>query len=164
MRYEYRDIGIERGLNDQMSIYILSLRNRIHELTKPMKYLLLLLPFLMAFSGPVDRSFALPEGTASLKKDAKKLCEHYRQRVLKGESMASIAKLYSEDPGSAPNGGQYDGVVPGMMVAEFEKVAYSLKPGEISEVFETQYGFHFIQLISRRGDTLSLRHLLITRD
>ena len=50
------------------------------------------------------------------------------------------------------------------MKVAFENVAFSLKPGEISEVFETQYGFHFIQLISRKGDTLSLRHLLITRD
>jgi len=57
-----------------------------------------------------------------------------------------------------------DNVTPGMMVPAFEKVAYTLKPGEISEVFETQFGFHFIQLISRKGDILSLRHLLITRD
>ena len=99
-----------------------------------------------------------------IKKDAKKLAEYYRQRVIRGESMASIAKLYSEDPGSAPNGGQYDGIVRGVMVPEFEKAAYSLKPGEISEVFETQYGFHFIQLISRKEDTLSLRHVLITRE
>ena len=97
-------------------------------------------------------------------KDAKKLAEYYRQRVLRGESMASIAKLYSEDPGSASNGGQYDGIVKGVMVPEFEKVAYSLKPGDISEVFETQYGFHFIQLISNKNDTLSLRHVLITKD
>lgn len=99
-----------------------------------------------------------------LRKDAKKLCEYYRQRVLRGESMASIARLYSEDTGSASRGGQYDGIVPGMMVPEFEKVAYQLKPGEVSEVFETSFGYHFIQLISRRGTTLSLRHLLITRD
>lgn len=99
-----------------------------------------------------------------IKKDAKKLAEYYRQRVLRGESMASLAKLYSEDPGSASNGGQYKNVVKGMMVAEFEKVAFSLtKPGEISEVFETEYGFHFIQLISRKGDVLDLRHLLITK-
>lgn len=98
------------------------------------------------------------------KKDARKLAEYYRQRVIRGESMSSVAKLYSEDPGSASNGGQYNNVVKGMMVSEFEKVAFSLKPGEISEVFETQYGFHFIQLISRKGDTLILRHLLITKD
>lgn len=99
-----------------------------------------------------------------MKKDAKKLAEYYRQRVLRGESMASLAKLYSEDPGSASNGGQYKNVVKGMMVPEFERVAFSLvKPGDISEVFETEYGFHFIQLISRKGDVLDLRHLLITK-
>ena len=99
-----------------------------------------------------------------LKKDAKKLAEYYRQRVLRGESMASLAKLYSEDQGSASNGGRYDGIVKGMMVPEFEKVAFRLKPNEISEVFETEYGFHFIQLISRKGETLSLRHILITKE
>jgi len=99
-----------------------------------------------------------------LKKDAKKLAEYYRQRVLRGESMASLAKLYSEDPGSASNGGRYNGIIKGMMVPEFEKVAFSLKPNEISEVFETEFGFHFIQLISRKGDTLSLRHILITKE
>lgn len=99
-----------------------------------------------------------------VKKDAKKLAEYYRQRVIRGESMASIAKLYSEDPGSAPNGGLYNGIVRGQMVPEFEAVAFKLKPGEISEVFETQYGFHFIQLISNKNDILSLRHLLITRE
>lgn len=128
-----------------------------------MKLLTFLLPCLMLFVQPAFTT-AQPNPVTCIKKDAKKICEYYRQRVLKGESMASIAQLYSEDPGSAPNGGQYNNVVPGMMVPEFEKVAYSLKTGEISEVFETQYGFHFIQLISRKGDVLSLRHLLITRD
>mgnify|MGYP003563442779 CR=1 FL=1 len=122
--------------------------------------LLLIAPFIL-----ITHTKSKPIiSTIIIKKDAKKLCEYYRQRVLRGESMASIAKLYSEDPGSAPNGGQYDGIVKGVMVTEFENVAFSLKPGEISEVFETQYGVHFIQLIARKGDTLSLRHLLITRD
>jgi len=126
-----------------------------------MKSLLTLLLFssftLLAFKPAVTPAWSV------IKKDAKKLAEFYRQRVLRGESMASIAKLYSEDPGSAPNGGQYKDVVKGMMVPEFEKVAFNLKPGEISEVFETQYGFHFIQLISRKGDILALRHLLIMK-
>lgn len=117
-------------------------------------------PFIVIAHQPLKKSVPL----VIIAKDAKKLAEYYRQRVLRGESMTSIAKLYSEDPGSAPNGGQYDNIVRGLMVPEFEKVAYSLKPGEISEVFETQYGFHFIQLISRKGDTLSLRHVLITRE
>jgi len=102
--------------------------------------------------------------TIVVKKDARKLAEYYRMRVMRGESMASIAKLYSEDPGSAQNGGQYNNVTKGMFVPEFEKVAFRLKPNEVSEVFETEFGFHFIQLISRKGDVLSLRHVLITRD
>jgi len=98
-----------------------------------------------------------------MKRDPKKLAEYYRQKVLHGQSMSSVAQLYSEDPGSAKNGGQYKNVVKGMMVPEFEKVAFALKPNEISEVFETSYGFHFIQLISRKGDVLDLRHLLIMK-
>ena len=127
-----------------------------------MKTLLLLitLPFtIISF-----QSFNKAETIILVKKDAKKLAEYYRQRALRGESVSSLAKLYSEDPGSANNGGQYNNITKGMFVPEFEKVAFSLKPGEISEVFETQFGFHFIQLISRKGDVLSLRHLLITRD
>lgn len=124
----------------------------------------LLLSFIFSLVSISTQNFSKSLDVIIIKKDAKKLCEYYRQRVLRGESMASIAKLYSEDPGSAPNGGQYNGIVKGMMVPEFEKVAFSLKPGEISEVFETEFGFHFIQLISRKGDVLSLRHLLITRD
>ncbi|MBK6985457.1 MAG: peptidylprolyl isomerase [Bacteroidetes bacterium] len=121
--------------------------------------LLIIAPFILMVHTPIK-----PITSAFIiKKDAKKLCEYYRQRVMRGESMASIAKLYSEDPGSAPNGGQYKNVVKGMMVTEFENVAFKLKPGEISEVFETQYGFHFIQLISRNGDVLDLRHLLIMK-
>jgi peptidyl-prolyl cis-trans isomerase SurA len=121
--------------------------------------LLIILPFLH-IDIPVNHITT----NSIIKKDAKKLAEYYRQRALRGESVASLAKLYSEDPGSASNGGQYDNITKGMFVPAFEKVAYSLKPGEISEVFETEFGFHFIQLISRKGDVLSLRHLLITRD
>jgi peptidyl-prolyl cis-trans isomerase SurA len=123
--------------------------------------LFIILPFLVATHTSVNKMLL---SIITIKKDAKKLAEYYRQRALRGENVASLAKLYSEDPGSAKNGGQYDNITKGMFVPEFEKVAFSLKPGEISEVFETQFGFHFIQLISRKGDVLSLRHLLITRD
>lgn len=123
--------------------------------------LFIILPFLVVTHSSVNKAHPT---IIIIKKDAKKLAEYYRQRALRGESVASLAKLYSEDPGSADNGGQYNNITKGIFVPEFEKVAYSLKPGEISEVFETQFGFHFIQLISRKGDVLSLRHLLITRE
>jgi peptidyl-prolyl cis-trans isomerase SurA len=136
-----------------------------------MKTLILLITvsfILMAHKPLVDKTKDIKKqffvNNKLVKKDARKLAEYYRQRVVRGESMSSVAKLYSEDPGSASNGGQYNNVVRGMMVPEFEKVAFSLKPNEISEVFETSYGFHFIQLISRKSETLNLRHLLITKE
>ncbi len=122
--------------------------------------LLITLPFTVISLQYINKT----EISIIIKKDAKKLAEYYRQRALRGESVASLAKLYSEDPGSANNGGQYNNITKGMFVPDFEKIAFNLKAGEISEVFETQFGFHFIQLISRKGDVLSLRHLLITRD
>ncbi|MBS1652508.1 MAG: peptidylprolyl isomerase [Bacteroidetes bacterium] len=88
--------------------------------------------------------------------------ENIRKQVLNGEkSIAMMARLYSEDPGSAKDGGVINNVTKGMMVPEFESVAFRLKTGEISNVFETPYGYHFIQLIKRKGELLDLRHILI---
>ena len=92
---------------------------------------------------------------------ARNRLEGYRQRVLNGESMSVIATLYTEDPGSAKTGGRYDGIAHGQFVPEFEAVAFNMQPGEISEIFETKYGFHFIQLIARHGDLIDVRHILV---
>ncbi|MDP2387121.1 MAG: peptidylprolyl isomerase [Bacteroidota bacterium] len=125
-----------------------------------MKTILLLLiaaPFILNAQSPDNKK--APDRTRD---EALTLIESYRERVILGEPMSKLATMYSEDPGSAANGGQYDDIVRGVMVPEFEKAAFSLSKNEISEVFETQYGYHFIQLISRKNDTLSLRHILIT--
>lgn len=103
-----------------------------------------------------------PPVSEEAKKEARERLESYRQRVISGESMSVMAALYSEDPGSAKNGGRYDNVMRGMMVPEFESVAFRLKNGEISEIFETTYGFHFIQSIARKGETVDLRHILVS--
>ncbi|MGZ3883323.1 MAG: peptidylprolyl isomerase [Bacteroidia bacterium] len=132
-------------------------------------FVLLLFPFAVMAHEPEVKSLhgtALPVQKKyfpddASREEAKKRLEGYRQQVLKGESMGTLAAMYSDDPGSAKQGGMYQNVVPGAMVAEFEKVAFSLKPGDVSEIFETQFGFHFIQLISRNGDSLNLRHILI---
>jgi len=92
---------------------------------------------------------------------AKEKLEGYRQRVLNGESMAVIATQYTEDPGSVKTGGRYDNIARGQFVPEFESVAFRLQPGEISEIFETQYGFHFIQLIAQHDNLVDLRHILV---
>lgn len=96
------------------------------------------------------------------KKEARDLLETYRQRVINGESMSVLCALYSEDPGSAKNGGRYESVMRGQFVPEFEAVAFKLKAGEISEIFETTYGYHFIQLVARKGESVDVRHLLMS--
>ena len=85
-----------------------------------------------------------------------------RERVLKGEAkFSTLATLYSEDPGSASKGGEVGFFNRGYMVSEFETAAFALKPGEVSPVIETQYGFHIIQFIERRGNTINCRHILM---
>jgi peptidyl-prolyl cis-trans isomerase SurA len=96
------------------------------------------------------------------KKAAREKLEGYRQRVLNGESMSVIATLYTEDPGSAKTGGRYDGIARGAFVPEFEAVAFRLKAGDVSEIFESAFGYHFIQLIARRGELVDVRHILVT--
>lgn len=85
-----------------------------------------------------------------------------RERVIKGESFSMLATLYSQDPGSAKKGGELGFFPRGRMVAEFESAAFALKPGEVSPIIETQFGFHIIQLIERRGNTVNARHILIS--
>ena len=103
-----------------------------------------------------------PSFSAEAKKEAHDLLESYRQRVVKGETpMSTLARLYSEDPGSAKDGGFYANVGRGIMDPSFEAVAFRLKNGEVSNIFETPYGYHFIELVQRKGELLDLRHILI---
>ena len=86
-----------------------------------------------------------------------------RKRILDSEStFATMAVLYSEDPGSARQGGELGFAGKGVYATEFENVAFNLRDGEISDVVETQFGFHIIQLIERRGETINCRHILLT--
>lgn len=84
-----------------------------------------------------------------------------RERILKGEKFSMLATLYSQDPGTAKNGGEVGFFSRGDMVGEFESAAFALKPGEVSPIIETQFGFHIIQLIERRGNSVNVRHILL---
>ena len=86
-----------------------------------------------------------------------------RKRILEGESsFATMAVLYSEDPGSARQGGELGFTGRGEFATEFENVAFNLHDGEISDVVETQFGFHIIQLIEKRDNMVNCRHILLT--
>ncbi len=87
--------------------------------------------------------------------------EGFRQRILDGESFRTLAIMYSEDPGSARRGGELGFYSRGDLHPEFEAVAFSLRPGEISEIVETRSGYHIIELIERRGEQINVRHLLL---
>jgi peptidyl-prolyl cis-trans isomerase SurA len=73
-----------------------------------------------------------------------------RERILKGEQFAGIASTTSEDPGSAPDGGDLGWTGPGTFVPEFDKAIADLKPNEISEPFKTRYGWHIVQMLGTR--------------
>ena len=76
--------------------------------------------------------------------------EDLRERILAGEDFAALASITSEDPGSAPQGGDLGWTAPGTFVPEFEEKLASLEEGEISEPFRTQYGWHIVQLQGKR--------------
>jgi peptidyl-prolyl cis-trans isomerase SurA len=73
-----------------------------------------------------------------------------RDRILKGEDFAGIASATSEDPGSAPDGGDLGWSGPGTFVPEFDKAIADLKPNEISQPFKTRYGWHIVQMLGTR--------------
>jgi len=83
-------------------------------------------------------------------------------RVKNGEDFATLATAYSQDPGSAVLGGDLGFGDRNGYVKEFTANAFKLKPGEYSPVFESEFGFHFLQLIERRGEQVHTRHILIT--
>lgn len=85
----------------------------------------------------------------------------FRDRVYNGEDFQMLATLYSDDPVSASKGGELGFVNRGDLVPEFERAAFRLRQGEISEVIESKFGFHIIQLIERRGDQINVRHILL---
>ncbi|WP_143822254.1 peptidylprolyl isomerase [Mucilaginibacter pedocola] len=102
-----------------------------------------------------------PKMTKEEKQFYKDKSEELRQRVKKGEDFGALARLYSQDPGSAPDGGDLGFNDRNGFVKEFSAVAFKLKAGEISPVFESDFGFHFLQVIERRGEQVHTRHILV---
>ncbi|MBR3947518.1 MAG: peptidylprolyl isomerase [Bacteroidales bacterium] len=85
-----------------------------------------------------------------------------RERIQNGESFSTMAVLYSEDPGSAMKGGELGFVSKTDLVPEFSQVAFNLtSPLDVSQVVETEYGFHIIQMIEKKGNMMNFRHILM---
>lgn len=84
-----------------------------------------------------------------------------RSEILAGKSFNVLAVMYSEDPGSAVNGGEIGYKTRGELEKEYADAAFSLTKNTVSKIVETKFGFHIIQLIDRKGDLVNSRHILI---
>jgi len=102
-----------------------------------------------------------PQLTREEKQRFRDRAEELRKQVVDGADFATVARLYSQDQGSAPYGGDLGFNTRDGFVKEFSAVAFRLKPGEISPVFESEYGFHFLQVLERRGEEVHSRHVLV---
>jgi len=94
--------------------------------------------------------------------EIKEKLRDFTERVNKGESFATLARMYSDDTGSARVGGELGFMGKAMLDPEFANVAFSLTdPKKVSKIVESEYGFHIIQLIEKMGDRINCRHILL---
>ncbi len=110
----------------------------------------------------VGQIVKIPEISNAQKRETESFLMGLKGRILAGESFAELAKKYSQDPGSASSGGEYAKFIKrGEFVPEFEAVAFNLELNELSDPVETDFGYHLIQLLDRRGNEYRVRHILI---
>lgn len=102
-----------------------------------------------------------PDITAADKERAKNKLSEIRDAIIKeGKSFSTQARIHSMDPGSAKLGGEIS-ATRGMMVPQFEAAVFDLHVGDVSDIFETTYGFHILKLLERKGDDYKCQHILI---
>lgn len=94
-------------------------------------------------------------------KDQKSKAQDILKQIKEGKDFGDLAKQYSDDPQSAVNGGDLGTNAKGTFVPEFEDAALKLKDGEVSDVIQTQFGFHIIKLISKSDSDLHVAHILV---
>lgn len=102
--------------------------------------------------------------TKAQKDELKQRLRNYKKQIEDGEDFASMAKIYSEDLGSRETGGDLGWAKRGQMVPEFEATAMKLQPKEMSDVVESDFGYHLIQTIEIRGQEYHARHILLRPD
>ena len=90
----------------------------------------------------------------------KNLAKKVRDSIAAGGNFADYAKRYSADPGSAASGGELGWIDKGKLVGEYERAAYNLQSGEISQPVESPFGFHIIQTLDKRKDAIQTKHIL----
>jgi peptidyl-prolyl cis-trans isomerase SurA len=102
-----------------------------------------------------------PPDMESSKAEVRQRLLDLRSRIINGESFSTLAVLYSEDPGTAPRGGELGFMTRGELAKPYAEAAWSLKQDVVSKIVETEFGFHIIQLIERKGEMVNSRHILM---
>ena len=118
------------------------------------------LPFINASVQLAQIVIYPKENEAEIKRISDKL-KDYTKQVKEGKDFATLAVLYSDDPGSAVKGGELGMQPRGTFVPEFDAVAFGLAKGEVSGIIKTQFGYHIMQMIERRGEQYNARHILL---
>ncbi len=103
----------------------------------------------------------IPPFSEEAKLEVREKLLNMRKRIINGESFTTLAVLYSEDKGTAINGGELGFTNKADLVTEFANTAFSLKIGAVSTIVETEFGYHIIKLIDRRTDQVNVRHILM---
>lgn len=109
----------------------------------------------------ISHIFRNPKSTETNKEKYRKFAQAILDSIKIGADFAEMAKKYSEDPGSAAQGGDLGFVKRGVFYPEFEAAAFNLEPNELSGIVESPVGFHIIQMLERRGESIKTRHILI---
>jgi peptidyl-prolyl cis-trans isomerase SurA len=109
----------------------------------------------------ISHIYRNPKASDEIKNQSRQLAQSILDSIKAGVDFSEMAKKYSEDPGSASQGGDLGFVKRGVFYPEFESAAFSLETEEISDVVESPVGFHIIQLLEKRGETIHTRHILI---
>ncbi len=109
----------------------------------------------------IAQILVLPNPSDSSILETKNKLNNLRERIVSGDKFSTMAILYSEDPGSSRIGGEYFGVKKGQLEKKFESVIFSLSDGELSNVFQTEYGYHIAKLLNRNGGIVDFAHILM---
>ncbi len=132
-------------------------RREVYEFYKEYKDSLGLIPEKLTIS----HIFINPQNNKRLQKKAYNLAKKLLDSLKHGADFAELARKYSDDPGSAKDGGNLGWAKRGVFYPEFEAAAFALKKGEISGIVKTPVGYHIIQLLDKRGEAINTRHILI---
>ena len=150
-----------RKLNAMPELFANALDNRkVGYITQPIKtgsgYHILKLeekrgPLVQYENQWLSRHILLSPSTIRDEQSTKEELDSIRTRIINGESFSKLAGEYSEDPGSAKQGGELGWLGKGVLAAEFEKVMIESSIGDVSKIFQTQFGFHFLEVLEKRN-------------